>query len=72
MTARGRIFYGLAIAGIGVLHLIYKGFRGLILAIQPENPEDYQFRLTPNDHVRRFKPGFFVNPFLTDDSKKSS
>ncbi len=36
----GRIFYGLAITGIGVLHFIYKGFRQMISAIQPENPED--------------------------------
>lgn len=36
----GRIFYGLAITGIGVLHFHLKGFRPLILAIQPENPED--------------------------------
>jgi uncharacterized membrane protein YphA (DoxX/SURF4 family) len=36
----GRIFYGLAITGIGVLHFFLKGFRPLISAIQPENPED--------------------------------
>jgi uncharacterized membrane protein YphA (DoxX/SURF4 family) len=35
----GRIFYGLAITGIGVLHLLQKGFRPLISAIQPERPE---------------------------------
>lgn len=35
----GRIFYGIAITGIGVLHFIFKGFRGLITAIQPEKPE---------------------------------
>jgi uncharacterized membrane protein len=36
----GRIFYGLAITGIGVLHFIRKGFRQMISAIQPEHPED--------------------------------
>ena len=35
----GRIFYGLAITGIGLLHLLQKGFRPLLSAIQPENPE---------------------------------
>ena len=35
----GRIFYGLGITGIGVLHFFFKGFRPLITAIQPENPE---------------------------------
>jgi uncharacterized membrane protein len=34
----GRIFYGSAITGLGVLHLIREGFRPLISAIQPENP----------------------------------
>ena len=36
----GRIFYGLAITGIGVLHLLQKGFRPLLSAIQPEKPEN--------------------------------
>ena len=36
----GRIFYGLAITGIGVLHFVRKGFRQMISAMQPENPED--------------------------------
>ena len=36
----GRIFYGIAIIGIGVLHFFFKGFRPLISATQPENPEN--------------------------------
>jgi uncharacterized membrane protein YphA (DoxX/SURF4 family) len=40
LTNIGRIFYGLAIVGIGVLHFLFKGFRGLLSAIQPENPDN--------------------------------
>ena len=36
----GRIFYGLGIIGIGVLHFFFTGFRPLISAIQPKNPEN--------------------------------
>jgi uncharacterized membrane protein len=39
LTRYGRIFYGLGIIGIGVLHFVLKGFRPLILPIQFENPE---------------------------------
>ena len=40
LITTGRIFYGLAITGIGVLHFVRKGFRQMISAIQPENPDD--------------------------------
>src|SRR5687768_4552529 len=36
----GRIFYGLAMTGIGLLHFFLKGFRPLISATQPENPDE--------------------------------
>lgn len=32
----GRIFYGLGIAGIGILHFFYAGFRPVILPVPPE------------------------------------
>jgi uncharacterized membrane protein len=35
----GRIFYGIAITGVGVLHFIFGGFRGLISAIKPVDPK---------------------------------
>ena len=31
-----RIFYGLGVAGIGILHLMYAGFRPVILPVPPE------------------------------------
>src|SRR5688500_16092471 len=37
LTSYGRIFYGLGITGIGVLHFLLKGFRPLILPMQFEN-----------------------------------
>lgn len=41
MKTTGRIFYGLAIIGIGVLHFLLKGFRPFVSAIQPEDPGDF-------------------------------
>ena len=34
-----RIFYGLGIAGLGILHFIYPGFRPVILPVPPEATE---------------------------------
>ncbi len=33
----GRIFYGIAIAGVGILHFFYPGFRGMLTLVQTEN-----------------------------------
>jgi uncharacterized membrane protein YphA (DoxX/SURF4 family) len=39
----GKIFYGLAIAGIGALHFIYPGFRPVIIPIPPESTQHVNF-----------------------------
>jgi len=39
----GRIFYGLGIAGIGILQFIYPGFRPVILPVPPEATQNINF-----------------------------
>jgi len=39
----GRIFYGTGIAGIGVLHFFYPGFRPVILPLPPEQTAQLSF-----------------------------
>lgn len=39
----GRIFYGLGIAGIGILHFFFKGFRPIILPVPAETVENISF-----------------------------
>lgn len=39
----GKLFYGLGIAGIGVLQFIYPGFRPVILPIPPESTQHLNF-----------------------------
>ncbi|MBC7826527.1 MAG: hypothetical protein H7122_02185 [Chitinophagaceae bacterium] len=39
----GKIFFGLGIAGIGVLHFIYPGFRPVLLPIPPEATQNLHF-----------------------------
>jgi uncharacterized membrane protein YphA (DoxX/SURF4 family) len=39
----GKIFYGVGIAGIGVLQLIYPGFRPVLLPIPPEDTQHLNF-----------------------------
>ena len=36
----GRIFYGIGIAGIGILHFFYKGFRPIIMPVPAESVEN--------------------------------
>jgi uncharacterized membrane protein len=40
LKTTARIFYGLGIAGIGVLHFLYPGFRPVILPVPPEATEN--------------------------------
>lgn len=37
LAQTGRIFYGIAIAGVGLLHFFYPGFRGMLTAVQTRN-----------------------------------
>jgi uncharacterized membrane protein YphA (DoxX/SURF4 family) len=36
----GRVFYGLGIAGIGILHFVFKGFRPIIMPVPAESVEN--------------------------------
>src|SRR6516225_346933 len=40
LRTTARIFYGSGIAGIGVLHFLYPGFRPVILPVPPEATEN--------------------------------
>ena len=39
----GKIFYGLGIAGLGVLHFFFAGFRPVILPLSPESTAGFNF-----------------------------
>src|SRR5687768_8944503 len=43
LAPAGRIFYGLAIAGIGLMHFLYEGFRPIILPVAAEVVRNYSF-----------------------------
>jgi uncharacterized membrane protein len=43
LAPTGRIFYGLAIAGIGLMHFLYEGFRPIILPLAAEVVRNYSF-----------------------------
>jgi uncharacterized membrane protein len=38
----GRVFYGLGIAGIGIMHFFYEGFRPIIMPVPPEATANIQ------------------------------
>ena len=37
----GRVFYGLGIAGIGILHFVFPGFRPIIIPVPPEATQNF-------------------------------
>ena len=55
----GKIFYGLGIAGIGVLQFIYPGFRPVLLPISPESTQHLNFLVYLSGAVLVFA-GLFI------------